>query len=147
MGDFYSKIFDDWVRNDVGKTFIMNFEWAIFSHFSGNGPVCYLSNRCGNCCILEHNGDVYSCDHYVYPEYKLGNILTNDVQHMVHSMKQKQWGAKKELMLPNECGQCEVYSMCRGGCPKHWFIGADAGSMGMNYLCGGYKKFYRHIKK
>ncbi|MDO8303671.1 MAG: anaerobic sulfatase maturase, partial [Sedimentisphaerales bacterium] len=147
LGDFYGSIFDEWVRTDVGKTFIMNFEWAIFSHFSGNGPVCYLSKRCGNCCIVEHNGDVYSCDHFVYPEYKLGNILTDDVKDMINSEQQRQWGALKETQLPAECKECQVYSMCRGGCPKHWFVGAAVGSMGMNYLCGGYKKFYRHIKK
>jgi uncharacterized protein len=147
MGDFYSKIFDEWVRNDVGKTFIMNFEWAIFSHFSGDGPVCYLSKRCGNCCIVEHNGDVYSCDHFVYPEYKIGNVLTDDIKSMVNSAKQCEWGDQKERNLPNHCKECEVFSMCRGGCPKHWFVGADVGSTGMNYLCGGYKKFYRHIKK
>jgi uncharacterized protein len=147
LGDFYSSIFDEWVRNDVGKTFIMNFEWAIFSHFKGDGPVCYLSRRCGNCCIVEHNGDVYSCDHYVYPEYKLGNVLTDDVKTMVNSAKQREWGGQKERNLPSYCKGCEVFSMCRGGCPKHWFVGADIGAVGANYLCGGYKKFYRHIKK
>jgi uncharacterized protein len=147
LGDFYSKIFDEWVRNDVGQTFIMNFEWAIFSHFAGNGPVCYLSKHCGNCCIVEHNGDVYSCDHYVYPEYKLGNVFTDDIREMVNSEKQRDWGSQKEKNLPGECQWCEVFSMCRGGCPKHRFVGNENGTTGSNYLCAGYKKFYRHIKK
>jgi uncharacterized protein len=147
LGNFYSSIFDEWVRNDVGQIFMMNFEWAIFSHFKGEGPVCYLSRRCGNCCIVEHNGDVYSCDHYVYPEYKLGNILTDDIREMINSAKQRDWGTQKEKNLPGECQWCEVFSMCRGGCPKHRFMGMNSGSGGLNYLCGGYKKFYRHIKK
>ncbi len=147
LGYFYIRIFDEWVRNDVGWTFVMNFEWAIFSNFSGDGPVCYLSKRCGNCCIIEHNGDVYSCDHFVYPEYKLGNILTDDVKEMVDSARQRKWGEQKELTLPGNCRGCEVFSMCRGGCPKHRFVGAEYGGGGENYLCGGYKKFYRHIKK
>ena len=147
LGDFYISIFDEWVRKDVGQTFVMNFEWAIFSHFNGDGPVCYLSKRCGNCCIVEHNGDVYSCDHFVYPEYKLGNILTDDIKSMVDSARQRQWGEQKELTLPGGCKQCEVFSMCRGGCPKHRFAGSEYGQAGDNYLCGGYEKFYRHIRK
>jgi len=147
FGDFFIAIFDEWVRKDVGKTFIMNFEWILANAFGGEGPVCTMSKNCGNACIVEHNGDIFSCDHFVYPEYKLGNILTDDLYGLVTSLKQTEWGARKQRDLPQECHHCSFMGICRGGCPKHRFYASDDGTMQLNYLCKGYKKFYQHAAK
>lgn len=147
FGDFYIKIFDEWVRNDVGKIFIMNFEWTLNNYLGGKSPVCYLNSRCGNACIVEHNGDVYSCDHFVYPEFKLGNILDDDIMALVNSEKQIKWGERKSEMLSTECLHCDAAFICRGGCPKHRFIGTTDTNPGENYLCQGYKNFYNHTAK
>ncbi|MBF0366150.1 MAG: anaerobic sulfatase maturase [Oligoflexia bacterium] len=140
-GDFLISIFEEWVRHDVGKIFVMNFEWTLFNCIGGDGAICYLSKECGNALIVEHNGDLYSCDHFVYPQYKLGNILSDDVQKLVNSPKHQEWGRRKESMLPKRCKECEVLFICRGGCPK------DRLSDGLNYLCSGYKAFYNHTAK
>jgi uncharacterized protein len=147
LGDFYISIFDEWVRQDVGRIFIMNFEWTLHSYLGGDGPVCYLSKRCGTSCILEHNGDIYSCDHFVYPEFRLGNILVDDVKVLVESAKQYAWGCRKENTLTAYCRKCDEFFICRGGCPKHRFAESLNGELGSNYLCAAYKKFYRHTKK
>ncbi len=147
LGDFYNTIFDEWVRQDVGKVYVMNFEWTLHAWMGGEGPVCYLNRKCGNCAIVEHNGDIYSCDHFVYPEYKLGNVVCDDARTLIHSQKQREWGLRKETMLPEQCKDCEVGFICRGGCPKHRFQEAYYGEPGLNYLCAGYKKFYLHTRK
>jgi uncharacterized protein len=147
LGDFYNTIFDEWVRRDVGRMFIMNFEWMLYAWLGGVGPVCYLNSKCGNCAIVEHNGDVYACDHYVYPEFKLGNILSNNAASLLTSTKQQDWGSLKERTLPEPCRQCEVGFICRGGCPKHRFARTHLDETGLNYLCAGYKKFYTHTRK
>jgi uncharacterized protein len=147
LGDFFISIFDEWVRQDVGRIFVMNFEWTLHSYLGGDGPVCYLSKRCGTSCILEHNGDIYSCDHFVYPEFKLGNILVDDVKMLVGSAKQHAWGCRKENTLIADCRECDELFICRGGCPKHRFAESLYGGPGLNYLCAGYKKFYRYTKK
>jgi len=147
LGSFFCEIFDEWVRHDVGKIFIMNFEWNLFSWLGGDGPVCHLSRHCGNSCIVEHNGDVYSCDHFVYPEYLLGNLCTSDARTLAFSKKQREWGARKESMLPGQCRDCDVLAVCRGGCPKHRFISTPTGEPGLNYLCPAYKKFCLYSRK
>lgn len=147
FGDFYIRIFDEWVRRDVGKRFVMNFEWTLFNARGGDGAVCYQRRRCGDACIVEHNGDIYACDHYVYPEFKLGNVLADDVRALAESERQREWGARKERILPKACRACEVAALCRGGCPKHRFAHAGSGEPGRNYLCAGYWKFYRHAAK
>lgn len=147
LGDFFIDIFDEWVRHDVGKVFVMNFEWTLYAWLGGDGPVCYLAKRCGNSCIVEHNGDVYACDHFMYPEYRLGNVCTSDARTLAQSEKQRQWGARKETMLPRQCRECDVFTVCRGGCPKHRFTATPAGEPGLNYLCPAYKKFYRYTRK
>ena len=111
------------------------------------GAVCTMARHCGNACIVEHNGDVYSCDHFVYPEFRLGNILTDDVTALVSSPRQLEWGRKKESGLPAQCLQCPVGRVCRGGCQKHRFAATETGEAGLNYLCAGYLKYYRHIGK
>jgi uncharacterized protein len=147
LGDFYNTIFDEWVRRDVGRIFVMNFEWLLYAWLGGTGPVCYLNNQCGNCVIVEHNGDVYSCDHYVYPEFKLGNILSESAVSLVSSPQQREWGSRKEQTLPEICRECEVGFLCRGGCPKHRFGELSVNEPPVNYLCAGYKKFYTHTRK
>ena len=146
-GDFMTAVFDQWVRKDVGDMFIMNFEWLVFASIGGDGSVCYMSKKCGNACIVEHNGDIYCCDHYVYPEFRLGNVITDDVKAVVNSDRQRSWGALKEEKLPRSCQECDVLYVCRGGCPKHRFMESFYGEPGWNYLCMGYQKFYRHIRK
>jgi len=146
-GSFLCDIFSEWVRNDVGKVFVMNFEWTLFAWIGGEGPVCYLARRCGNSCIVEHNGDVYSCDHYVYPEYRLGNVCTESARTLADSAMQQKWGARKETMLTGDCRGCDVLSICRGDCPKHRFSVTAAGEPGLSYLCPAYKRFYRFSRK
>lgn len=146
-GDFLTAIFDEWVRNDVGDIVIMNFEWLLFACLGGDGPVCYMSKKCGDACIVEHNGDIYSCDHYVYPEFRLGNVMTDNVKALVKSDRQRKWGALKEEKLPRCCRECDVLFICHGGCPKHRFKESFYDEPGLNYLCDGYRKFYRHTAK
>jgi uncharacterized protein len=147
MGEFWSVIFDEWVRSDVGRIFVMNFEWALNAWMGGDGATCHMSRRCGNCLIVEQNGDVYSCDHFVYPEFCLGNVLSDDCREMVTSEKQTVWGMKKETCLPRQCRECEVGNVCRGGCPKHRFRESYDGECGLNYLCTGYRSFHLHTRK
>ena len=147
FADFHIKIFDHWVRNDVGTMFIMNFEWALHAFIGGGSPVCYMSERCGDACIVEHNGDLYSCDHFVYPEFRLGNILQDDARTLVMSRRQRDFGGRKESLLPDECRSCHVGHICRGGCPKHRFATTGDGHHLRNYLCAGYKGFYTFATK
>ena len=144
-GDFLITIFDEWVRNDVGEIHIMNFEWALTSWLGLSSNICLFTENCGQAVIMEHNGDIYSCDHYVYPEYKLGNILTDCPEEMVDSREQIAFGKNKSLSLPQECQTCEVQFACHGECPKRRFTMASNGDEGLNYLCKGYKKYFRHI--
>jgi uncharacterized protein len=147
FGEFMCAVFDEWVRNDIGKMFVMNFEWALNSWMGGEGAICSASRRCGNCMIVEHNGDVYSCDHFVYPQFRLGSVLTDDCREMAESQKQQEWGMMKETRLPKQCRECEVAGVCRGGCPKHRFIESYDGEPGLNYLCAGYRRFHLGTRK
>lgn len=145
-GDFLIAVFDEWIRSDVGAVFVMNFEWAITNFTDAPQAACFFSRRCGNAAIVEYNGDVYSCDHFVYPEYRLGNILTDDLSAMFGSERQRQFGAVKETSLPRCCRGCDVLIACRGECPKHRFLTAPDGEPGLNYLCAAYRKFFRHAR-
>jgi len=144
-GDFLIVIFDEWVRNDVGRIFIMNFEWALMSWMGGNATVCQVSQRCGRSVVIEHDGNVYACDHYVYPRYLLGNILSDNPLEMVDSPQQRAFGSQKETELPALCRDCKFLFACRGECPKHRFLKTPAAETGLNYLCAGYKKYFQHI--
>jgi uncharacterized protein len=146
-GDFLIAIFDEWVRNDVGKTFVMNFEWALNAWIGNALPVCSFSKQCGSSIILEHNGDMYACDHCVYPQYKLGNILSDDPRKAVEKSLQSGFGVNKETALPRWCRECEVLKACWGGCPKHRFATTCYDEPGLHYLCSGYKKFFLYIRK
>ena len=146
-GDFLIEICEEWVRKDVGKIFVMNFEWALQAYIGNPSPVCVFAQQCGKTVVLEHNGDVYACDHCVYPKYKLGNILNDDILKMVEQSQLNGFGIAKESALPKDCRECDVLNACYGGCPKHRFMKSYYGEPGMNYLCKGYEKFFLHIGK
>ncbi len=144
-GGFLTRIFDEWIRNDVGKVFVMNFEWTLAAWARVRPAVCYLAPRCGRNLIMESNGDVFSCDHFVYPAYRLGNILEDGLANLVDSNQQLAFGAAKETALPKDCRECDVLFACRGACPKHRFLKSSDGEPGLNYLCPGLKEFLHHV--
>jgi uncharacterized protein len=146
-GDFLISIYEEWVRQDVGKVFVMNFEWALNAWMGDPSPVCVHARQCGRSLVIEHNGDVYACDHCVYPEYRLGDIRTAKLSKMIERSLQSGVGVSKETALPRLCRECDVLAACRGGCPKHRFMKTYLGEPGLHYLCPGYKKFFRHIRK
>ena len=146
-GDFLIAIFDEWVRNDVGKTNVMNFEWALHAWIGLPSPVCIHVQQCGESVIVEHNGDIYACDHSMYPEYRLGNIVDDDPVEMVKKSINNGFGICKETSLPRWCKECKVLKACWGGCPKHRFLKTYYDEPGLNYLCEGYKKFFLYIRK
>jgi len=145
FGKFLAKIYDDWIEKDVGKIFVQQFDAALGNWVGAGASVCVYSPVCGNSVIIEHNGDVYSCDHFMYPDYLLGNIMEKDFRSMVYSDFQIQFGRNKYLGLPSQCRNCKVLFTCRGGCPKHRFLTTSKNEKGLNYLCRGYKYFYSHI--
>jgi uncharacterized protein len=146
-GDFLIAICEEWVRHDVGTIFVMNFEWALNAWIGNPSPVCTHAVQCGRSVVMEHNGDVYACDHCVYPEYRLGNIATDSLTEMVKKSRQSGFGVTKETSLPRWCKECEVRAACHGGCPKHRFAETNYNEPGLHYLCAGYRKFFLHIRK
>jgi len=146
-GDFLIDIYEEWVRNDVGTVFVMNFEWALNAWIGNPSPVCIHAQQCGRSLVIEHNGDVYACDHCVYPEYRLGNVLNDALTDMAERSRQSGFGVIKETALPKWCRECKVLAACRGGCPKHRFSTSYYNEPGLHYLCEGYKKFFMHIRK
>jgi uncharacterized protein len=144
-GKFLSSIFDEWVKKDVGNNFVQIFDIALESWYGQKPSLCVFSEVCGNAMAMEHNGDLYSCDHYVYPENKLGNIFSDLLTSMVDSGKQMKFGLDKKLSLPHYCRNCEYLFACNGECPKHRFIKSPDGEEGLNYLCQGYKYFFNHV--
>ena len=146
-GDFLIAVLEEWVRKDVGSVFVMNFEWALNAWIGNGSPVCIFSRQCGRAVTVEHNGNVYACDHYVYPEYELGNVLTDDLGRMVQRSVDSGFGPHKETTLPRYCRECDVLEACWGGCPKHRFATTPDGEPGLHYLCPSYKKFFRHSRK
>jgi len=146
-GDFLIRIFEQWIRNDVGEMFVMNFEWALNAWLGEPSPVCIFARQCGRAVAIEHDGSVFACDHYVYPEYRLGNVLTDRLGGMVERSVASGFGPHKENSLPRYCKECDVRNACWGGCPKHRFATSPDGEPGLHYLCAGYRKFFRHIRK
>ncbi|HXS69042.1 MAG TPA: anaerobic sulfatase maturase [Candidatus Polarisedimenticolia bacterium] len=144
-GKFLCAIFDEWVRRDVGKVYVQLFDVALGNWMGLGSSLCVFAEKCGAAMAIEHNGDVYSCDHYVYPRYKLGNVMNQNLGAMVNSPEQIQFGNDKLDALPKFCRECEVRFACNGECPKHRFIETPDGEGGLNYLCAGYKKFFTHI--
>jgi uncharacterized protein len=125
----------------------MNFEWALNAWIGNPSPVCIHAEQCGRSVVLEHNGDVYACDHCVYPQYRLGNIRTENLDQMVGKSEQSGFGITKKTALSRSCRECEVLAACRGGCPKHRFAHTYDDELGLHYLCSGYKKYFLHIRK
>jgi uncharacterized protein len=146
-GTFLITIFDEWVRHDVGTVFVQMFDAALASWYGAPPALCIFAETCGNALALEHNGDLYSCDHFVEPKYLLGNIKDKHMIELVASDKQRQFGLNKRDSLPRYCRECEVRFACYGECPKNRFIETPDGESGLNYLCAGYKAFFIHVDK
>ena len=145
-GYFLSKVFDDWHGRDVGKVWVYYFESALKQHMGGVANLCSLAPVCGKALAIEHNGDVYSCDHFVYPEYRLGNIREHSLAEKASSGRQERFGLAKDATLPRRCRECEFLWMCAGECPKNRFIRTPDGEPGLNYLCAGWKAYFSHIR-
>lgn len=144
-GRFLYAIFDEWVRNDVGQTYVELFD-CILANWVGVTPgICVYAKECGHAGIMEFNGDVYSCDHFVFPEYRLGNIRKKTITEMLYGEQQQQFSRLKSQSLPKECKKCEWEFACHGECPRTRFIKDVYGNPGKNYLCEGYRMFFRHI--
>jgi uncharacterized protein len=146
-GEFLITIFDEWVRKDVGTMFVMNFEWALASFMRLPSTICLFAENCGKALIVEHNGDVYSCDHFMYPDYRLGNIGESGLSQLANSPAQQRFGSAKSADLPDYCRRCEVRFACHGECPKNRFMTTPDGQPGLNYLCPSYKRYFTHIAK
>ncbi len=144
FGRFMTAIFDEWVGHDVGTVFVQTFDVALGS-WLGQHNLCIFSPTCGNALAVEHNGDLYSCDHYVEPGYKLGNIKETPLGELVDSDQQRAFGRAKLETLPQYCRDCEVLFACYGECPRNRFIDTPDGEPGLNYLCAGYRQFFNHI--
>ncbi len=144
-GEFLCAVFDEWIRRDVGRVFIQQFEVALEAWLGLEPSLCVHARTCGNCLAMERNGDLFSCDHFVDPEYFLGNIKERPLAQMVASDFQRRFGADKWDSLPCYCKRCEVLFACHGGCPKDRFICTPDGEEGLNYLCAGYYRFFTHI--
>ena len=146
-GEFLCTIFDEWVRNDVGQMFVQLFDTTLANWVGAPAGVCTMSKYCGQGAAIEHNGDVYSCDHFVFPEYKLGNIHTDSLISMMHGSKQREFGKSKFKTLPQQCRKCRYEFACHGECPRNRFITTADGEPGLNYLCEGYYTFFAHAHK
>lgn len=144
-GKFLIEIFNEWVRFDVGSVYIITFENILSRWFGGGTTTCLYSETCGQTPVVEFNGDIYSCDHYVFPEYKLGNLLGSSLNSLLQSPFQVQFGQKKRTTLPSSCLQCRFLKICNGECPKNRFLYSPYGEPGLNYLCNGFQLFYDHI--
>lgn len=145
LARFYISIFDEWVRNDVGEVFIQFFEVALGNWLGAGSGLCQFSPTCGMAAALEHNGDLYSCDHYVYPQHKLGNIKQTPLPELMASEKQRRFGNAKLDSLTDYCKSCQVRSACHGDCPKHRFALTPDGEPGLSRLCQGYKAIFTHM--
>jgi len=146
FGKFYIDIFDEWVRNDVGKYYVQIFDATLANTVGEQPGSCIYAETCGHASVMEFNGDLYSCDHYVFPEYKLGNIKQKTIFEMMFSEEQKRFGADKRDTLPTQCRECEFLKLCNGECPKNRISKTSTGEPGLNYLCAGFKMYYRHTK-
>jgi uncharacterized protein len=144
-GRFLAQVFDEWVKKDVGRYFVQQFDVALESWLGMEASLCVFRKTCGSALAMEHTGDLYSCDHFVYPENKLGNVMEINLERMVGSQQQKSFGLDKLNSLPCMCRECDVRFACNGECPKHRFLKTPDGEPGLNYLCAGYKHFFHYI--
>ena len=145
FGSFLCAIFDEWVRQDVGRYYVQLFDVSLEMWVGMEASLCVFRRQCGAALAIEHDGDVYSCDHFVYPENRLGNIMESPLESLVNSEQQQHFGEAKESTLPRYCRECDVRFACNGECPKHRFLTTPDGEPGLNYLCAGYKMFFRHV--
>lgn len=144
-GDFLCAIFDEWVRHDVGQTYVEIFDCTLANWVGERPGICVYAKECGHAGVMEFNGDVYSCDHFVFPEYKLGNIRDRTLVEMLYGEQQRQFSCLKHASLPKQCKECEWEFACHGECPKNRFVNDRYGYPGLNYLCSGYRHFYEHV--
>lgn len=144
-GDFLCAIFDEWVRHDVGQTYVEIFDCTLANWVGERPGICVYAKECGHAGVMEFNGDVYSCDHFVFPEYKLGNIRDKTLVEMLYGEQQRQFSCLKHASLPKQCKECEWEFACHGECPKNRFVNDRYGNSGLNYLCSGYRHFYEHV--
>ena len=145
LGEFYVRIFDEWVRKDVGKVFVQFFDVALGNWMGAGSGLCQFAPRCGHAAALEHNGDLYACDHYVYPKHKTGNTLESSLSELMASARQQKFGNDKRDLLPQYCRECEILFACNGDCPKHRFIKTPDGESGLSYLCTAYRRVFKHM--
>lgn len=146
FGKFLITVFDEWVRNDVARYFVQLFDTTLANYVGEMPGICVFAETCGDALVMEHNGNVYTCDHFVFPEYYLGNINDTPLIDIVKSQKQFDFGILKRNTLPRQCLQCDVRYACHGECPKHRFSLTEDGKPGLNYLCQGYKDFFHHVE-
>lgn len=144
-GNFLCQLFDEWVCNDVGTYFIQLFDATLCNWMGVQPGICTLGTSCGHAAVMEFNGDVYACDHFVFPEYKLGNIHDHTLVEMLYGKKQQQFGRMKQDSLPQQCRQCDFLFACNGECPKNRFAKTADGESGLNYLCKGFRQFFHHV--
>lgn len=145
FGHFLCTIFDEWVRKDVGQYFVQLFDVSLEMWAGLESSLCVFRRQCGDAIVMEHNGDIYSCDHFVYPQNELGNLMEVPLKVLGNSKQQNIFGKSKDLTLPNYCRKCDVRFACNGECPKHRFLITPEGEPGLNYFCAGYRKFFHHI--
>ena len=144
-GNFLCTIFDEWVHHDVGEYYIQLFD-ATLANWVGQAPgICTMAEECGHAGVMEFNGDVYSCDHFVFPEYKLGNLHDQTIFEMMNGQRQREFSRMKKQMLPQQCRECRFLFACHGECPKNRFVRDKYGNPGLNYLCQGYYRFFKHV--
>jgi uncharacterized protein len=144
-GEFLVQVFDEWVRRDVGETFVQLFDVTLSTWLGLGAGLCVFEATCGGALALEHNGDVYACDHFVEPDHLIGNLAAVPLLDLVGSPKQRSFGRAKRDGLPSECRTCDVGFACHGGCPKDRLLRTEAGEPGLSYLCAGYRRFFRHV--
>lgn len=144
FGRFLVDVFNQWLIRDVGTYYVQHFDASLAKWAGENPGICTFKETCGEALVVEHNGDVYSCDHFVYPGHRLGNIAETGLKHLFNSDKQYYFGLEKKISLPGECRRCNYYFVCTGQCPKHRFEKSSDGEDGMNALCRGYKMFFEH---
>ncbi|MEN8153095.1 MAG: anaerobic sulfatase-maturation protein [Acidobacteriota bacterium] len=145
FGKFLTAIFDEWVLNDVGRYYVQLFDVTLANWVGAPAGICIFDETCGTANVIEHNGDVFSCDHFVYEDYKIGNIQNKTFKDMLGSPEQVEFGLNKKDSLPEFCRVCEFVKLCHGECPKHRFISTPDGEAGLNYLCEAYKLFFSHV--
>lgn len=144
-GYFLCGLFDEWLKDDVGKVFIQIFDSTLANWVGVEPGICTMSKYCGHAAVLEANGDLYACDHFVFEEFRLGNILHHRLADMMYSKRQDEFGAWKHRALPRQCRECEFEFACHGECPKNRFLTTANGEAGMNYLCEGYHRYFEHV--